>query len=165
MEASLSFLSWSFRYARAFSTRPLPDSPDELPVDLAEFGGGLRGLGQVAHVGRGQHRLDFEQQLRDPHAGRVGDLRDHLGHLLRLLFGDVPQAVLGDFEVLGPDLVGAVQVGERPDHADRLELPPVAGPNALLRQLAEDRFERLLRLGRPRQRLRRSPGLLDLGRA
>src|SRR5262249_1592090 len=54
-------------------------------VDLRELGRGGRCLGQALDVGGGEDLLAFEQEPGDPHAGRVCDLRDDLGRLLRLL--------------------------------------------------------------------------------
>jgi hypothetical protein len=100
-------------------------------VDVAELGRGGGGAGQVADVAPGDDLLALQQELINPHAGRVGDAGDDLGRLLRLLLGRIPRAVGRDLQVLRLDALGAAQVGERAARADGLGLAAVAGPDAL----------------------------------
>src|SRR4051795_8588951 len=63
----------------------------ELLLDLLELGAGGGRLPQVPDLGGGEDLLALEQELVDPHPGRVRDPGDDPGALLWLLGGLVPE--------------------------------------------------------------------------
>ena len=114
----MSFLSCSLRYGRAFSTRPLPDSAASCRSISPSFAAAFAASARLrTSVAASTDSTSSSSCVTRMPVG-LAILAITCATFWGCSSGIVPQAVLRDLQVLGPHLVGPVQVGERLHHAD-----------------------------------------------